>query len=215
MSEPVSERTRDPEQQALEARVRSYVGLEEGPPFTGPDAVNEPMIRHWCEAMGDALPVYVDAERAKESVHGGIVAPPAMLQVWEMRGYAMHDPKLLAPNRQRELHGVFDAAGYTGVVATDTEQEYRRYLRPGDRVTAQTRIEAISEQKTTALGTGYFIVTRTRFTDQRGEEVGSVSFRVLKFRPKVPAAGAQEHTAGAQERTASAQERTAGAQERA
>jgi acyl dehydratase len=181
----------DRETQALEERVRSYVGLEEGPPWTCPDAVNEPMIRHWCEAMGDALPVYVDAERAQQSVHGGIVAPPAMLPVWEMRGYAMHDPTLLPPNRQRELHGVFDAAGYTGVVATDAEQEFRRYLRPGDRVTAHTRIEAISEQKTTALGTGYFIVTRTRFTDQRGEEVGTQTFRVLKFRPKAPPA-AQE-----------------------
>jgi len=177
----------DGETQALEARIRTYVGLEEGPPYTSPDAVNEPMIRHWCEAMGDTLPIYLDAEQAKRTLHGGIVAPPAMLQVWDMRGYAMHDPKLLPPNKQRELHGVFDAAGYTGVVATDTEQEFKRYLRPGDRITTHTRIEAISEQKTTALGAGYFIVTRTRFTDQHGEEVGSLTFRVLKFRPKPPA----------------------------
>ena len=174
--------------QAFEAKIRAYVGQDEGPPHTCPDAVDEAMIRHWCEAMGDRNPAYVDAEAAKRTVHGGIVAPPTMLQVWDMRGYPMHDPSLLPPNRQRELHAVFDAAGYTGVVATDTEQEFRRYLRPGDRITARTRIESISEQKTTALGVGYFVVTRTVFTDQRGDEVGSLSFRVLKFRPNQPAA---------------------------
>jgi uncharacterized OB-fold protein/acyl dehydratase len=173
---------------AFEAKIREYVGLEEGPPYTCPDAVNEAMIRHWCEAMGDANPAYLDPAAAKRSVHGGIVAPPTMLQVWDMRGFPMHDPSLLPPNKQRELHGVFDAAGYTGVVATDTEQEFRRYLRPGDRITAHTVIESISEEKATALGTGHFVVTRTRFTDQKGEEVGSLSFRVLKFRPNRPAA---------------------------
>jgi acyl dehydratase len=170
----------------FEARLHSYVGLEEGPPYTCPDAVNEAMIRHWCEAMGDSNPAYLDPEAAERSVHGGIVAPPTMLQVWDMRGYAMHDPALLPPNKQRRLHGIFDAAGYTGVVATDTEQEFHRALRPGDRITAHTVIESISEQKTTALGIGYFVVTRTRMSDQQGEEVGSLSFRVLKFRPKQP-----------------------------
>ena len=177
--------------EALEKKLAAYVGVVQGPVEIAQDAVGEPMIRHWCEAMGDRNPAYLDPEAAKRSVHGGIVAPPAMLQVWEMRGYAMHDPKLLPPNRQRELHGVFDAAGYTGVVATDTEQEFQRYLRPGDRISAQTRIEAISERKETALGAGYFISTRTRFSDAQGEEVGSVSFRVLKFRPKAPPAQAR------------------------
>jgi len=178
---------------AFEARIQAYVGLDEGPPFTYPDAVNEAMIRHWCEAMGDANPAYLDPVAAKRSVHGGLVAPPTMLQTWDMRGFAMSDPSTIR-NKQRELHAVFDAEGYTGVVATDTEQEYARYLRPGDRITSRTRIESISEQKSTGLGVGYFIVTRTVFTDQTGEEVGWLSFRVLKFRPKQaaaqPAAGA-------------------------
>jgi acyl dehydratase len=30
----------------------------------GADPVNEPMIRHWCEALGDANPVYTDAVAA-------------------------------------------------------------------------------------------------------------------------------------------------------
>jgi uncharacterized OB-fold protein/acyl dehydratase len=166
----------------FEAKIHAYVGKQEDLPFTCPDSVNEPMIRHWCEVLGDENPIYTDPAKAKESIHGGIVAPPTMMQTWDMRGYAMHDPSLL-DNTQRSLHRLFDAHGYTGVVATDTEQEFERYLRPGDTVTSQTTIESISEEKATALGIGYFIVTRTVFTDQHGEEVGWLTFRVLKFKP--------------------------------
>ena len=49
-----------------------------------PDVVNGQMIRHWCAAMGDSNPVYQDAEAAKNSIHGGIVAPPAMMNAWTM-----------------------------------------------------------------------------------------------------------------------------------
>jgi uncharacterized OB-fold protein/acyl dehydratase len=174
--------------QEFEAKIQTYVGLPEGPPTTGSDLVNEPMIRHWCDAMGDSNPVYVNADTAAQSVHGGIVAPPAMLQAWILPGYEManrgdRDPE----NMQLELHSIFDAEGYTGVVATNTEQEYTRYLRPGDEVTAETMIESISEQKSTGLGVGYFVVTRSTFTNQEGEALGWMTFRVLKFRPSQPA----------------------------
>jgi uncharacterized OB-fold protein len=170
------------EKAEFEALIESYVGRKEGPPYTCPDVVNEAMIRHWCEVMGDDSPIYTDPALAKESVHGGLVAPPTMLQTWDMRGYPMHEPSQI-DNVQRELHRLFDANGYTGVVATNTEQEYKRYLVPGDQVTAETTFESISEEKATALGIGYFIVTRTVFSDQNGEEVGWLTFRVLKFKP--------------------------------
>ena len=170
------------QKEAFEAKIREFVGAKEGPPFTCPDAVNEPMIRHWCEVMGDENPIYTDPAAAAQSVHGGIVAPPTMLQSWDMRGYPMHEPSQI-DNVQRELHRLFDAHGYTGVVATNTEQEYERYLKPGERVTSETTIESISEEKATALGVGYFIVTRTVFSDEKGEELGWLTFRVLKFKP--------------------------------
>ncbi len=168
--------------QIFEERIRAFVGLKEGPPYTCPDRVNEAMIRHWCEVLGDANPIYTDPEAGRASGHGGLVAPPTMLQTWDMRGYPMHDPSLIR-NKQRELHAVFDEAGYTGVVATDTEQEFHRYLRPGDQVVSETTIESISEEKATALGVGYFVVTRTEFRDEAGEPLGWLSFRVLKFKP--------------------------------
>lgn len=182
----------DRERAEFEARIRAFVGQNDPVPYTCPDVVNEPMIRHWCEALGDANPLYTDAAAAARTRHGGIKAPPTMLQTWDMRGYPMHDAAQLLPKtRQRELHGIFDAAGYTGVVATDAEQEFTRYLAPGDRITCDTTITSISEQKATALGVGYFVVTRTVFTDQNGQEVGWLDFRVLKFKPaQTPSAAA-------------------------
>src|SRR2546430_16785117 len=65
-----------------------------------------------------------------------------------------------------DLLRVLDEAGFTAIVATNCEQEYDRYLRVGDRVTATTVIEGVSEEKQTALGAGDFITTRITYTDQ-------------------------------------------------
>jgi len=169
--------------QEFEKQLKAYVGVETGPPQIAPDLVNESMIRHWCEVMGDGNPAYTDPERAKRSVHGGIVAPPTMLQTWILEGFGMSKPASVPRDKQQELHALFDAQGYTGVVATNCDQGYERYLRPGDRVSATTKIETISEEKATALGIGYFIETRTSFKDQNDAPVGWMVFRVLKFKP--------------------------------
>lgn len=168
---------------ALEAELAEFVGRPIGPPYTGRDPVNEPMIRQWCDAMGDTNPAYLDPAAAKESVHGGIVAPPTMLQAWTMLGFEMAEGYDEPTNEEQRLHKLLTDHGYTGVVGTDTAQGYTRYLRPGDVVTADTVIESVSEEKATALGLGYFIVTRTTFRDQDGEEVGWMTFRVLKYVP--------------------------------
>jgi uncharacterized OB-fold protein/acyl dehydratase len=172
------------EKKALEARIRAFVGKPIGPRVTGRDAVNEPMIRQWCDAMSDANPVYLDADAAKQSPFGGIVAPPMMLDVWTMQGWEMHKGYDEPQNEEHRLHKILTDAGYTGVLGTDTEQAFHRYLRPGDTVSAEAVIEQISEEKSTGAGVGYFITTRTRFTDQRGDEIGWQTFRVLKFIPK-------------------------------
>lgn len=167
----------------LEAKLKTFVGAATGPARVALDPVNEAMIRHWCEVMGDENPVYIDADAAKKSVHGGLVAPPTMMQAWMLRGFAMSKPQTPTGDKQLELHTLLTEYGYPSVVATNTEQGYTRYLRPGDRLTMTTVIESISEQKSTALGIGYFINTRDTIRDQDGEEIGWITFRVLKFKP--------------------------------
>jgi uncharacterized OB-fold protein len=169
------------ETKAFEQSIRAYVGREVNAPKRGLDDVNVPMIRHFCEVMGDENPVYTDAEFAAKSSKGGLIAPPTMLQVWSMEGYPMcQNP---GGDVQRELHKVFDDHGFTGVLGTNTTSEYYRELRPGDQITSHCVIDNISEQKATGRGIGYFIETLYTFTDQDGEAVGKLVFRVLKFVP--------------------------------
>ncbi|MFH8464991.1 bifunctional MaoC family dehydratase N-terminal/OB-fold nucleic acid binding domain-containing protein [Streptomyces sp. NPDC017991] len=153
----------------IHARLKTYEGLT-AVGGVGKDLVNEPMIRHWCEAMGDTSPAYAGADA---------VAPATMLQAWTMGGLSGHGGRSEA---YVEMLGLLDAAGYTSVVATDCEQEYLRPLRPGDRITFGSVIESVSERKTTKLGTGYFVTTRT---DVRagGEPAGTHRFRILKYVP--------------------------------
>jgi uncharacterized OB-fold protein len=155
---------------ALYARLKEYEGRAAATAGAGKDPVNEPMIRHWCEAMGDANPAYQGP---------AAVAPPTMLQAWTMGGLSGHSGRAAA---QDELFELLDGAGFTSVVATDCEQEYLRLLRPGDRITFDAVIESVSERKTTKLGTGHFITTRMDVRAD-GELAGTHRFRILKYAP--------------------------------
>ncbi|NEE58399.1 MaoC family dehydratase, partial [Streptomyces sp. SID8455] len=42
----------------LYERLSAYAGRPAATAGTGRDPVNAPMIRHWCEAMGDTSPAY-------------------------------------------------------------------------------------------------------------------------------------------------------------
>ncbi|MER6094695.1 bifunctional MaoC family dehydratase N-terminal/OB-fold nucleic acid binding domain-containing protein [Streptomyces sp. NPDC001728] len=151
-------------------RLVRFEGLPAATAGTGKDPVNLPMIRHWCEAMGDTHPAYQGPDA---------VAPPTMLQAWTMGGLSGHTDRSSA---YEELFGLLDGAGYTSVVATDCEQEYLRSLRPGDAITFDTVIESVSELKTTKLGAGHFVTTRTDVRAD-GELAGTHRFRILKYAP--------------------------------
>ena len=166
-------------------RLKAFEGRTVGPALLAADPVNQPMIRHWCLAIGDANPVYTDPEAAGRSVHGEIIAPPAMLQAWVMRPPGATRPAE-GGTAQDELLGLLDSLGYTSVVATNCEQEYVRDLHLGDHLSMSTVIEAVSEEKQTALGRGHFVTTRNTYTDQRGQVVGTMRFRILKFAPAQP-----------------------------
>jgi len=159
-----------------------------GPPSVAPDAVNVPMIRHWVDALDDRNPVYLDEEAAAKSRFGGIVAPPAMLQAWTMprpkiEGIAERGG---APDEITSDNPipVLDEAGFVGTLATNSELEFFRYLRPGDQLRLTTELESISPRKTTGLGRGYFVTWVTTFMCGDDDEVvGRQLFRILKFDP--------------------------------
>ncbi|GAA1481199.1 OB-fold domain-containing protein [Gordonia sinesedis] len=146
---------------------------------TGRDPINQPMIHNWVEAMGDANPIYVDADAARAAGHPGIVAPPAMAQVWTMRG--LHGERSTDDPLSRAM-AIFDDAGYTSVVATNCDTTYHRYAQVGEEVGLSAELVDIVGPKNTALGEGWFFTTRNVWTV--GDEViAEMDFRILKFRP--------------------------------
>jgi uncharacterized OB-fold protein/acyl dehydratase len=179
------------EADSLDARLQSFVGQSSGPITRGQDPVNLPMIRHWVEAMGDLNPVYVDDAAAREAGFPGIIAPPTMLQAWIMRGLrASLDTERARANGEAgddsasdQLMRVLDEAGFTSVVATNCDQHYVRPLVLGDHVEVSSVIDSVSSEKKTGLGDGHFITTRLEFSDQNGDPVATMQFRILKFKP--------------------------------
>ncbi|WP_328776258.1 OB-fold domain-containing protein [Streptomyces goshikiensis] len=162
--------TADEEAARFHELLKAFEGRPAAIAGRAKDPVNEPMIRHWCEAMGDTSPAYAGPDA---------IAPPTMLQAWTMGGLSGHSDRSCAYD---QLLALLDGAGCTSVVATDCEQEYLRPLRPGDEVTFDAVIESVSARKTTKLGTGHFVTTRMDVR-ANGEPAGTHRFRILKYRP--------------------------------
>ena len=172
---------------AVRTRLEKYVGQPMGPASVAPDPVNVPMIRHWVAALDDRNPVYLDAEAAARTRFGGIVAPPAMLQVWGMpspriEGIAERGGSPVDRSSDNVVSAL-NEAGFTGTLATNSELEFVRYLRPGDHLHVASELESISSRKATGLGQGYFVTWVTTYRTDAGEVVGRQLFRILKFDP--------------------------------
>jgi len=88
-----------------------------------------------------------------------------MIQVWTMMGLGGVRPDDDPLSKILEL---FDDAGYIGVVATNCEQTYHRYLRPGEEVSVAAELTDVVGPKRTALGEGFFITQK--ITWQVGDE---------------------------------------------
>ncbi|MFZ2173105.1 MAG: bifunctional MaoC family dehydratase N-terminal/OB-fold nucleic acid binding domain-containing protein [Rhodococcus sp. (in: high G+C Gram-positive bacteria)] len=154
-------------------------------PRPGRDPINLPMIRNWVEAIGDENPIYVDESAARAAGHDGIVAPPAMSQVWTMQGLGATRQ---ADDPLRRMTEILDEAGFTSVVATNCDQTYHRYVKLGEEVVVSVTLEDVVGPKKTGLGEGWFFTTRSSWTvkhdDGTDEPVADMLFRILKFAPK-------------------------------
>ena len=141
----------------IRAEAERIMALGDSAPRLARDPVNLAMIENWMEAIGDDNPVYVDQEFAVASVHGSLVAPPAMTQVWTMTGQRdVRD----GGDPMSQITKVLDDAGYTSVVATNADHVFGRYLRHGERLALRVRLSGLTGPKRTALGEGWFFTTR-------------------------------------------------------
>jgi uncharacterized OB-fold protein len=155
-------------------RIRA---LGETAPRLARDPVSQPIINAWLDAIDETDPRFTEG-----------LAPPAMAQVWTMPGLrgtrGADDPLSQAME-------MLDAAGFTSVLGTNCDQVYERYLKVGEQVSVTTRLVDVAGPKQTGVGEGYFVTTRNvwRVGD---EEVASMQFRVLKFKPRQGGRAASE-----------------------
>jgi uncharacterized protein len=184
---PMTESTvTDERAAAILAAAEKIKAAGPGSPRMARDPVNLPTIRNWTDAIGDANPVYINPEFAAGSVHGELVAPPAMVQVWTMPGL-QPPPADGDADPLGQMMTVLDAAGFTSVVATNCEQRYYRYLKLGELLSLRAELTDVSGPKRTALGEGWFVTTKNVWYSG-DEPVAEMDWRVLKFRPPAAAA---------------------------
>ena len=164
---------------SLLAQAHALLGGEPGPLRVGRDPVNLPMVHHWCQALDDQNPAYLD-EAYAATHRGHLIAPPGMLQTWTM------DAPRVDGASNDEVMRLLDAAGYTSVVAVNYEHEYVRELKHGERVSVRSMAEDLSAEKQTALGAGVFTTIRHEYVTDAGEIIGIGRMRLLKFKPPAP-----------------------------
>jgi len=116
-------------------------------------------IAAFCDALQETNPLYTDERWAtEEGPYGGIIAPPTILQTAQ-----------LAPPPDAKVK-----FGNNGFMAGG-RQEYFMPIRPGDVIDAYAQIKDVYD-KTGRSGRMVFVVRRTRFVNQHGEDVAATEF---------------------------------------
>lgn len=116
--------------------------------------VDPASISLFAAAVEDGNPLYRDTPEAAVLTDGPI-APPAMLSTWNR-------PDPWTPGggraiRALELHfRVKEALALPKAVVTCTETELHTPIRPGDRILAEQRLDAIGPKTSNKLGQGRY-----------------------------------------------------------
>lgn len=108
-------------------------------------------IRRFAEAVGDENPLFNNDRDARKTRFGGMIAPPTFCRSLMA---AVPDVKL-------------DMPGFRGLDG-GSEWEYLEPIRPGDRITVQSKIADIRESAG-RLGPMVFMTTETTYTNQHGQ----------------------------------------------
>jgi acyl dehydratase len=109
-------------------------------------------IRRFAEAIGDGNALFNSESEARHSRFGGMIAPPTF---GRSLSAAIPDVKLDMGDSFRGLDG-------------GSDWEYFEPIRPGDRITVQTKIADLRESAG-RLGPMVFITTETSYTNQFGQ----------------------------------------------
>ena len=125
--------------------------------------VEKGAIIKFAEAIGDATPVYNDEAAARASRYGGLIAPPTFL-----RSAVAARPEL-----------PFDVP-FERVLDGGSDWEYFEPVRPGDRITAVSRIEDITERNG-RIGLMLIQTITITYTNQFGQAVATQTNTSIRY----------------------------------
>ena len=144
-------------------------------------------IMMFARAIGDTNPVYHDADAAKQTGAGGIIAPPTFPQA-----VAQFDPDYhLRPKPGQKWFGsgktpsgIDGKPASSGSLHAEHHYEYHRHVRPGDVLTVETHQGEVWEKASKRAGKLTFRERITEYRDQAGALVITVrSVGVTTERP--------------------------------
>lgn len=171
--------------------AKAWLG-DVSPKKAGGYPISEVQITYWCDMVEDANPLYQDGDYAKQSRHGGLIAPPIGLITWAMQraghqGVDSAAPDCNFPERspwppvEGKTGSIPCPPGAKETIAQGSTQHYGTPLRPGDRVFSTTEVVNCSPLKTTRLGPGYFQTNLDTYYNQKGDIVGTNLFALLRY----------------------------------
>ncbi len=152
MATPTSFLTEEMRQQAI--------GLE-GPPVT--TEIEKGAIIKFAQAIEDDNPVFNDEEAARKSCYGGLVAPPTFLRS--------------VRSTRREVP--FDIP-FNNALDGGSDWEYFEPVRPGDRITAVSRITDMQE-RSGRMGVMIITTTVTTYTNQFDQVVATQATTGIRY----------------------------------
>jgi acyl dehydratase len=138
---------------------------------TAPLAVDEYLIRHWCETLEDGNPLYLDRDYARSRGFDHLVAPLGSVMTTFAMAFRWPWPP---SDREPSRHIHYDVKELLDLpvgIINDIEIETGVPLQVGDRVSVSQRLVSISPWKKTRVGEGHFWTMDRLYRNQNGELV--------------------------------------------
>lgn len=147
--------------------LRARIGVEQPPRVSFP--VDKSLIRIWAIAINWPEPpdrLFWDEEYAKKTRFGGIVAPP----YFNPFAYHIDEERMAGRGRGGVQATQEPGARAPGGNAGGEAEYFDVWIRPGDVITARSKVVDIYEREGRS-GRTRFTVTETTWHNQRGELV--------------------------------------------
>ncbi len=160
-----------PEYLPAASQERLQALTRESDPEPAPVAVDEYLIRHWCETLEDGNPLYIDEDYARSRGFDGLVAPPGSVMTTFAMPFRWPWPPTERPPSRHIHYTIKELLDLPVGIIQDIEIETGVALQVGDRVSVSQRLVSISPWKKTRLGEGHFWKMDRLYRNQNGELV--------------------------------------------